>query len=121
VDDGGRLVGVTYAVPGRPGHWWHDVVRAALPAAAARDWLTDVIEIVELHVRPEWQRRGLGRRLLHAVLENATQRTAALSALDDPSLPARRLYAEEGFEPLLTGFRFPGGLTRYAVLAKRLR
>jgi GNAT superfamily N-acetyltransferase len=119
--DGERLVGMTYAVPGRRGHWWHDVVWSSLPSAQAQEWLSDVVEIVELHVLPQWQGRGIGRRLLRTVLADAPQRTAALSALDDPTLPARHLYAAEGFAPLLEGFRFPGGLTRYAVLAKRLR
>ncbi|HVU74072.1 MAG TPA: GNAT family N-acetyltransferase [Mycobacteriales bacterium] len=119
--DGDHLVGMTYVVPGRRGHWWHDVVWSSLPSAEAQEWLSDVVEIVELHVLPSHQGRGIGRRLLRASLAGAPQRTAALSALDDPTLPARHLYAAEGFVPLLEGFRFPGGLTRYAVLAKRLR
>ena len=118
--DDDRLVGMTYVVPGRRGHWWHDVVWSSLPTAQAQDWLSDVVEIVELHVLPAYQGRGIGRRLLRTVLRDAPQRTAALSALDDPTLPARHLYASEGFIPLLESFRFPGGLTRYAVLAKRL-
>lgn len=119
--DEDQLVGMTYVVPGRRGHWWHDVVLSSLPSAQATEWLSDVLEIVELHVLPEHQGRGIGRLLLRTALADAPQRTAALSALDDPTLPARHLYAAEGFMPLLEGFRFPGGLTRYAVLAKRLR
>jgi GNAT superfamily N-acetyltransferase len=118
--DGDQLVGFVYAVPGRPGHWWHDVVSSALAPAAGQQWLGDVLEIVELHVRPEAQGQGLGRGLLRTMLSTAPERTVALSALDDPSLPARQLYAAEGFQVLLSGFRFPGGTTRYAILAKTL-
>ena len=116
-----ELVGVTYSVPGRPGNWWHDVVTDALPPAVAADWMSDVIEVVELHVLPPWQGTGTGRALLRGLLAASSARTAALSALDDPTLPARHLYAAEGFRPLLEEFRFPGGDTRYAVLGKRLR
>jgi GNAT superfamily N-acetyltransferase len=121
LDPTGRLVGFTYAVPGRPGNWWHDVVTSALPGPIARQWFSDTVEIVELHVLPSAQGRGLGRALLRAALDASTERTAALSALDDPALPARHLYTAEGFSPLLTDFRFPGGSTRYAVLVKSLR
>lgn len=117
----GALVGMTYGVPGRSGNWWHDVVSRALSPADSELWMGDVWEIVELHVRPAWQGRGLGRELLRASLELSTNLTAALSALDDPSLPARNLYATEGFIPLLTDFAFPGGTTRYAILGKQLR
>jgi GNAT superfamily N-acetyltransferase len=121
LDEADRMVGITYGVPGRRGVWWHDVVGAALSPVDGVAWLSDVLEVVELHVLPEAQGRGLGRGLLRALLARTTAATAALSALDDPGLPARHLYAAEGFIPLLEGFCFPGGSTRYAVLGKRLR
>jgi GNAT superfamily N-acetyltransferase len=121
VDDRGELRGFTYGVPGRAGHWWHDVVTSALPRPVARQWFSDVLEIVELHVDPASQGQGIGRALLRTALDDAPESTAALSALDDPNLPARHLYAAQGFHPLLTAFRFPGGSTRYAVLVKALR
>lgn len=121
LDPADRLVAVTYSVPGRTGTWWHDVVSGALATDVRADWMTDVIEVVELHVLPEAQGHGLGRALLRGLLGASTARTAALSALDDPSLPARHLYAAEGFAPLLEDFAFPGSTTRYAVLGKRLR
>jgi GNAT superfamily N-acetyltransferase len=121
LDPTGRIVGFTYTVPGRAGNWWHDVVTGALPTPVARQWFSDTVEIVELHVTPSAQGRGLGRMLLRTALESADSATAALSALDDPDLPARHLYDSEGFAPLLTDFRFPGGSTRYAVLVKSLR
>lgn len=118
--DDDTLVGVTYGLPGRAGQWWHDVVADALPAPVARRWLSDCLEVVELHVLPAHQGRGIGRRLLRELLRDAPQRTAALSALEPPGSPARRLYASEGFIPLLSDFQFPGSLTAYAVLAKEL-
>jgi GNAT superfamily N-acetyltransferase len=114
------LVGITYAMPGQDGQWWHDVVAAALPPAAAAHWLEDCLEIVELHVLPDYQGQGIGRALLRELLRDVPHRTAALSALELPDSRARRLYASEGFVPLLSDFRFPGSFTPYAVLGKEL-
>jgi GNAT superfamily N-acetyltransferase len=122
--EGDRLVGVGYGQPGQPGQWWHDVVATAVAAEsgreAAEDWLDSCFEVVELHVLPTHQGRRIGRDVLRMLLADASERTAALSALEPDGSPARRLYTSEGFVPLLSQFRFPGGPTRYAVLAKRL-
>jgi GNAT superfamily N-acetyltransferase len=122
--DGQQLVGVGYGQPGAPGQWWHDVVATAVSAEcgreAADDWLGSCFEVVELHVLPTYQGRGIGRRILERLLDEAEERTAALSALEPDGSAARRLYTSTGFIPLLQQFRFPGGPTRYAVLAKRL-
>lgn len=114
------LVGVGYGHPGARGQWWHDTIVAALPPEAATQWFSDVFEIVELHVLPEYQGHGLGRRLLRSLLDGSGRRTAALSALELPESPARRLYAAEGFRPLLENFTFAGGDIAYAVLVKQL-
>ncbi len=122
--EGDRLVGVGYGQPGQAGQWWHDVVATAVAAQsgrdAAQDWLGSCFEVVELHVLPTHQGKRIGRDVLRTLLADATERTAALSALEPDGSPARRLYTSEGFIPLLSDFRFPGGPTRYAVLAKRL-
>lgn len=116
----GRLLGFCYSYHGDPGQWWHDVVARGLGPEAARRWLADCREVVELHVLPSAQGHGWGRRLLRAALSDVPERTCVLSALDVPASPARRLYASEGFAPLLTRFRFPGSDTLYAVLGKSL-
>jgi GNAT superfamily N-acetyltransferase len=122
--EGERLVGIGYGQPGSAGQWWHDVVVTAVSAdrgrAEAEDWLGSCFEVVELHVVPNHQGHGIGRRVLQQLLAEADERTAALSALEPDGSPARRLYTAQGFIPLLEQFRFPGGPTRYAVLAKRL-
>lgn len=117
--DADELVGFAFSCPGLPGQWWHDVVVGALPREQATDWLADSLEIVELHVLPSHQGRGIGRRLLRDSLARTECKTAVLSALEEPS-PARHLYAAEGFVSLLERFRFPGSPERYAVLGKRL-
>ena len=68
---------------------------------------------------PEYQRRGIGRRLVLTLTAGRTERTAVLSTQDADS-PARRLYRSLGFADLLTGFIFPGGGPPYAVMGAEL-
>lgn len=116
---GGRIVAFSYAFRGMPGQWWHDVVRAGISARAgipaASDWLDDVLEIAEVHVHPDFQARGIGRRMVLALAAERAERTAVLSTRDAPT-PARRLYRSLGFADLLTDFVFPGGGPPYAVM-----
>lgn len=116
----GRIIGFCYTYHGRHGQWWHDVVVRALGPDAGRRWLGDCREVVELHVLPEAQGHGLGRRLLRAALDGSAERTSALSALDIRDTRARRLYVSEGFQEVLRGFRFPGTNTEYVIFAKDL-
>jgi GNAT superfamily N-acetyltransferase len=118
-----RVAAFSYGFHGAAGQWWHDVVRAGLTAAAGKrateNWLADSFEIAEVHVRPEYQRRGIGRAMLLRLTAGADQRTALLSTQDLPS-PARHLYRSLGFTDLLTGFCFPGGGPPYAVMGAEL-
>jgi ribosomal protein S18 acetylase RimI-like enzyme len=115
----GRVVAFTYGFRGLPGQWWHDVVRAGISAAAglrtAGEWLDDVLEIAEVHVHPEYQARGIGRRMMLTLTAHRAERTAVLSTRDAQT-PARRLYRSLGFADLLTDFLFPGGGPPYAVM-----
>ena len=114
-----QAVAFSYGFRGAPGQWWHDVVRAGVTAASgaitATQWLADPLEIAEVHVRPEYQRRGIGRELLLTLTGGRDERTAVLSTQDDNS-QARRLYQGMGFTDLLRGFSFPGGGPPYAVM-----
>src|SRR5260370_33816698 len=64
----GQVIAFAYGFSGASGQWWHDVVRAGITVAAgaraASAWLADSFEIAEVHVRPEFQRRGIGRSML---------------------------------------------------------
>ena len=119
----GPIIAFAYGFRGADGQWWHDVVRSGLTAAggenAAAAWLADTFEIAEVHVRPEYQRQGIGRAMLLSLTAGCPQRTAVLSTLDAPS-PARRLYRSLGFTDLLTGFGFPGNGPPYVVMGAAL-
>ena len=122
-DQSQQLVAFAYCFRGCPGQWWHDVVWSAVAATsgvrAAHDWLDDAVEIAEVHVRPEFQARGIGRQLVLTLAAGRGERTALLSTRDAESR-ARRLYRRLGFTDLLTDFTFPGGGPPYAVMGARL-
>jgi ribosomal protein S18 acetylase RimI-like enzyme len=119
----GQIVGFSYGFRGADGQWWHDVVAAALTARAgqalAAGWLADSFEIAEVHVHPDFHRRGIGRSLVLGLAEGRQERTAVLSTQDAES-PARRLYRGLGFADLLTGYTFPGAPVPYAVMGAAL-
>jgi ribosomal protein S18 acetylase RimI-like enzyme len=121
-EQGRSIVGFGYGFHGESGQWWHDIVRGELAtqgAAHAKQWLDDVWEVAELHVRPEAQGRGLGRGLLTTLCDGRPERTVVLSTLDAQT-PARNLYRSVGMVDLLTDFRFPGGGPLYAVMGAAL-
>jgi ribosomal protein S18 acetylase RimI-like enzyme len=119
----GQIVGFAYGFRGCPGQWWHDVVWTAIAStagrAAAHGWLEDALEIAEVHVRPDFQARGIGRRLVQVLAADRPERTALLSTRDRETR-ARRLYRSLGFTDLVTEFVFPGGGPRYAVMGAPL-
>ncbi len=114
-----RIVAFSYGFRGLPGQWWHDVVHAGVSAEcglpAARTWLDEVLEVAEVHVHPDFQARGIGRRMVLALADGRAERTAVLSTRDAPT-PARKLYRSLGFSDLLTDFVFPGGGPPYAIM-----
>ncbi|MFC7330336.1 GNAT family N-acetyltransferase [Marinactinospora rubrisoli] len=106
----GNAVGFGYGFHGRHGQWWHDVISDELrrrDPEAERRWFGDAFEIAELHVLPEWQGRGIGRRILEALTADRPEPTAVLSTHSGPTR-AQALYRSCGFTEVLTDFRFPG-------------
>jgi ribosomal protein S18 acetylase RimI-like enzyme len=122
-DGSGRPAGFGYGFHGARGQWWHDTVARGLAAthgtAAAAAWLDDSFEVAELHVRPEYQKHGIGKQLLLRLTRECTERIAVLSTMDTES-PARRLYRSLGFTELLTDYWFAGADTAYAVMGAAL-
>jgi GNAT superfamily N-acetyltransferase len=104
----GRLpvIAFSYGFHGANGQWWHDLVRAALIRLGGQElaqaWLSDSFEVAEVHVHPDYQGRGIGSRMVPALLHPRLERTALLST-QDADTPARRLYRGLGFGDLLTG------------------
>jgi ribosomal protein S18 acetylase RimI-like enzyme len=115
----GALIGFGYGYATAPGQWWHDQVRAALSPAQAADWLAGCFELSELHVRPAWQGRGIGRSLLTTLVDRLPQQTVLLSTPEGDTR-AWRLYRSLGFVGLVRHHLFPGDSRPFAVLGARL-
>jgi GNAT superfamily N-acetyltransferase len=118
-EPGGQVVGFSYGFHGQRGQWWYDTVWNALVraigAAATSDWLSNCLEVAELHVYKPYQRGGIGTGLLTTLTSGRSERTAVLST-PDRDTTARRLYRRLGFAELLTNFSFPGGSPPYVVM-----
>ena len=119
LDDDTTLLGFGYGYTTRPGQWWHDLVCKAMAPEAAADWLAESFELSELHVLPEHQGRGIGRRLLASLVTGIPHRAMLLST-PDADTRAFRLYRHVGFVDLARHYLFPGDARPFAVLGARL-
>jgi ribosomal protein S18 acetylase RimI-like enzyme len=117
--DDDALVGFGYGYSTEPGQWWHDLVRRAVDRATAEIWLSNAFELSELHVLPDYQGMGIGRRLLTALAGSVAHDVMLLST-PDAETRAFRLYREAGFVDLARNYLFPGDARPFAVLGARL-
>ncbi|KUF20389.1 GNAT family N-acetyltransferase [Streptomyces silvensis] len=115
----GRLVGFVYGMPNDRGHWWSTVVEPYLRGWGLDDWLDDSFVITELHVRPGYQNRGVGRTLITTITDTAAEPRSILSAIDTES-PARGLYRSLGYTDLACNVLFPSAPKPYAVMGAPL-
>jgi ribosomal protein S18 acetylase RimI-like enzyme len=114
--DGKRLVGIAYGYLGAPGQWWHDIVSKAMTREQRRRWIAPGhFEVVELHVHPEYRRRGIGARLHDTLLARLESRTAVLSTQTD-NRPALGLYQGRGWQIIVPSLRFAPAGEEYAIL-----
>jgi len=113
------LVGFGYGYTGAYGQWWTDHVALAFTPAQRSEWLDPPhFEIVELHVRPAYQRSGIGSRLLAQLLTRQPHDRALLST-QRSSRKARGFYAKNDWQELAE-VDFGTGYPPYLVLGKRL-
>jgi len=118
--EGDELAGFGYGYTGARGQWWTDAVERSLSAAQREQWLDPPhFEVVELHVRPSRQRRGIGSALLAQLLSRQPHDRALLST-QTASGKARGFYAKNGWTEL-ADVDFGAGYPGYLVLGKRLR
>jgi GNAT superfamily N-acetyltransferase len=97
------LVGFAYGYTGEAGQWWTDNVRSVLEPDVAETWLGGHFELVSIGVTLAARQQGVGRGLMHVILEGLPHERLLLMTSSDPSDPARRLYASEGWQVLGPG------------------
>ncbi|MBB5116648.1 acetyltransferase [Streptomyces eurocidicus] len=115
----GRLVGFVYGMPNDRAHWWSGVVEPYLRATGSDGWLDDAFVITELHVHPDFQKRGIGRTLITTITGSAAEPRSILSAIDMES-PARALYRGLGYRDLARPVIFPSAPSPYVVMGAPL-
>jgi ribosomal protein S18 acetylase RimI-like enzyme len=76
-------------------------------------------EVVEVHVMPERQRRGIGRLLIGALLDGLDVPFALLST-DEGNERARAFYAAMGWREIVSGVDLSSPRGPYVVLAREL-
>jgi ribosomal protein S18 acetylase RimI-like enzyme len=113
----GALLGFVYGYTGSHGQWWTDRIAAAMEPDVRAAWLGEPhFEVVELHVRPSAQRRGLGSRLLAHLLDRQPNDRALLTTRveGDAALP---FYLRLGWQRL-ADVRFGDGWPLMAVMGR---
>jgi len=101
--DADKLVGFAYGYTGEHGQWWTDNALKVLAPEVAEAWLGGHCEVVSIGVLDTARRAGVGRGLMHVLLEGLPHERLLLMTSSDPSDPARRLYASEGWHLLGPG------------------
>jgi ribosomal protein S18 acetylase RimI-like enzyme len=119
LDASGKLVGFGYGYTTQPGQWWHDLVRKAITTPSDLAWLDNAFELSEVHVRPQWQGGGIGRRLITSLAQGIPHQAILLST-PDADTRAVRLYRSLGFVDLARNYLFPGDARPFAVFGLRL-
>ncbi len=116
---GDEVAGFGYGYTGSRGQWWTDRVEQSLTAAQRAEWIDPPhFEVVELHVKPAQQRRGVGSALLAQLLTRQPHDRVLLST-QTGSRKARAFYAKNGWNELAS-VDFGPGYPPYLVLGKRL-
>lgn len=101
--DGDAVVGLAYGYTGEPGQWWTDNARTVLAPEVADAWLGGHFEVVSVGVIESARGAGVGRELMHTLLDGLEHDRLLLMTTADETDPARRLYASEGWHVIGPG------------------
>lgn len=118
---GDGIVGIGYGFTGRSEHWWDRQIHRGLAEQKCPPVVRPYFELAELHVSPRAQGQGIGRNLLHALINHCGHELILLSTpeVPDEKNAAFHLYRSCGFDDLLRNFMFEGDRRPFAVLQRK--
>ncbi|ALA67651.1 acetyltransferase [Corynebacterium lactis RW2-5] len=121
------LIGIGYCRTGRDTYWWHRQVRAGMassgwPLRTISTLLGNYAELSEIHIHPDYQGKGVGKRLLRELISGREEAVVLLSTPEFPNEANRawRLYRQFGFVDVLRNFHFNGDSRPFAVLGVKV-
>lgn len=121
------LIGIAYGFSGSRDRWWDQQLRKGLVdkhamTPAMIDVVRNYFEVAEVHVTPAGQCKGIGRGLMHRLLEQTREPYALLSTPEVPgeNNAAFGLYRSLGFGDILRDFHYNGDSRPFAILGRRL-
>lgn len=88
--DDDTLAGFSFGFPFGVGNWWADADKPPEPFLAATKFA-----VIELDVRPAYQRRGMAKALLNTLLSKRAETYATLAAI--PGSQAQAMYERWGW------------------------
>ncbi|AKK06498.1 acetyltransferase (GNAT) family protein [Corynebacterium mustelae] len=125
--DNTHVYGVAYGYHGSRIQWWDQEIRRGLRergGATSQEltMLNNYFSLMEVHVSPVMQGKGIGRELLKGLLSKAN---APFTLLSTPEVPheannAFGLYRSLGFFDVLRNFYFRGDDRAFAILANKI-
>jgi ribosomal protein S18 acetylase RimI-like enzyme len=116
---GDRLVGAAYGYPlGPDTGWWNDVLEPVLAELAFEDGRRSFAAF-ELAVRPEWQRRGVGRAVHDRLIRGLRAQRVILNCRPDAEA-AQAFYRACGYQRVTSVIPWEGAPV-YDVMVLDLR
>ncbi len=73
-----QMVGFAYGYTCRPGQWWYEHVKAALPAQLADEWMKNSFQFAEIALSPGFQGQGIGSRLRGFTQRSMAQESSSI-------------------------------------------
>jgi len=97
------VVGMGFGARAEAGHWWYDGIAAHV--GADHPALQEAWNLSELAILPAFRRRGIGTRLVDALLGAQPYPRALLSVIA-ANAPARQMYEQTGWRYVHPGLVF---------------
>jgi GNAT superfamily N-acetyltransferase len=116
---GADLVGYSFGVTLQPSTpWWQDLL-TPMPEDVTTEHQGRTLAVVELLVRPPWQRRHIAQTMHDMLLHNRPEQRATLTVLP-AALPAQQAYAKWGWRTVAQKRNPLPGSPVFDVLIKEL-